>query len=211
MLLRPLPQGALESARGGLPRKFVANVDGALPSAWNRAEGELVMGTASVWRAMILSRSCNLDWKKQIQVAPVFRVEGLEPDALEALRENDNKFSFYLPSDGDDMEESYADLSLKGTVHVSYLRRTDFLIRRLTSRATLALQEVLAEYYSKPFGFNIDDPVPQRARYRCANCFFGAEANCAIVEIEAGDNFPKCDVCGVKALWVKVPRDDDSR
>src|SRR5580692_3942491 len=90
VLLRPLPKGALDDARSGLPRNFHANVDGGLPTAWNRTDGELVMGSAAVYRVLILSRSCNLDWKKQIQVAPIYTTEGMDADALETLRENDN-------------------------------------------------------------------------------------------------------------------------
>ncbi|HWZ82848.1 MAG TPA: hypothetical protein VNW47_09500 [Terriglobales bacterium] len=207
VLLRPLPKGPLENARGGLPRTFHANVDGGLPTAWNRQDGELVMGSASVYRVVILSRSCNLDWKKHIQVAPVYPVEGVDDISLRCLRDNNNAFSFYLPPDGDDMPEGYADLSQVSTVHVSYLRRTDHLVRRLTGRARTALQDVVAEYYAKPFGFNTDDAVPQRALYRCANCFFEGVPDCVAREIEMGANFPPCPLCNNDALWVKVPRD----
>jgi len=207
VLLRPLPAGPLEDARGGLPRKFHANIDAGLPTAWNRPDGELVMASAAVYKVLILSRGCNLDWKKQIQVAPIFPVAGLAEESLASLRNNDNAFSFYLPPDGDDMPESYADLSLKATVHVSYLKRTDYLVRRLTSRARVALQDVLSEYYARPFGFNRTDEVPQRAFYRCANCFFAGTLDCPIREIDLGGTFPQCPSCHDDALWVTVPRD----
>ncbi len=206
VLLRPLPQGPIEGARAGLPRRFIAKLDGDLPTAWDRPDGELVMAGAAAYRVMILSRSCNLDWKKQIQVAPVFPIEGIEGLALDSLRENDNPFSFYLPPDGENLSEGYADLSQIATVHVSYLRRTDKLVKRLTSRATLALQDVLAEYYAKPFGSNVEDEVPQKALYRCGNCFFEARENVPVIEIDVGGNFPPCRWCADKALWLKVPR-----
>src|SRR5580658_8095122 len=192
VLLRPLPQGPIEGARAGLPRRFIANVDGGLPTAWERPEGELVMAGAAKHRVMILSRSCNLDWKKQIQVAPVYPVEGIEGLALDSLRENDNPFSFYLPADGENMPEAYADLSQIATVHISYFRRTDALVKRLTSRATTALQEILSEYFAKPFGFTIEDDVPQTACYRCGNCFFEGYENALVIEIVAGGKFPPC-------------------
>jgi hypothetical protein len=207
VLLRPLPEGPLENARGGLPRSFRASIDVGFPSAWNRVDGELVMATAIVHRGMILSRSCNLDWRKQIQVAPVFTVEGVEEKALASLRENDNAFSFYLPPDGQAMPESYADLSQVATVHVSYLRRTDYLVRRLTSQATVELQDILSEYYAKPFGFNTKDSVPQKALYRCIGCFFSAVTECPPIEMDIGDNFPPCPTCKENALWVKVSQD----
>jgi len=208
VLLRPLPKGLLDDARAGLPRTFKANVEGGFPSAWERKDGELVMASAAVCRVLILSRSCNLDWKKHIQVAPVYPIEDVDGDALESLRDNDNAFSFYLPPDGEAMPESYADISLKATIHVSYLRRTDHLVRRLTSRAQFALQEVLSEYYAKPFGFDVKDRVPQRALYRCANCFFSARKDCPMGEIDVNQNFPPCPVCSEQALWVKVPREE---
>jgi hypothetical protein len=208
VLLRPLPQGSLEDARGGLPRSFRANVDGGLPTAWNRQDGELVMASAVAYRVIILSRGCNLDWKKQIQVAPVYAIEtGMRAEDLECLRANRNAFSFYLPPDGTDLPESYADLSLKATVHISYLRRTDALVRRLTSLARTALQEVLAEYYAKPFGFKTSDEVPQKALYRCGNCFFSGTGAVPVSEIDAIGNFPSCPACGTDALWLKVPRE----
>jgi hypothetical protein len=206
VLLRPLPQGPIEGARAGLPRRFIANVDGGLPTAWERPEGELVMAGAAKHRVMILSRSCNLDWKKQIQVAPVYPVEGIEGLALDSLRENDNPFSFYLPAVGENMPEAYADLSQIATVHISYFRRTDALVKRLTSRATTALQEILSEYFAKPFGFTIEDDVPQTACYRCGNCFFEGYENALVIEIVAGGKFPPCRRCGGEGLWLKVPR-----
>lgn len=207
VLLRPLPQGPIEGARGGLPRTFRASMEGSLPTAWERPDGELAMVAAASYRILILSRSCNLDWKKQIQVAPVFPTAGLEELALASLRENDNAFSFYLPADGESMPESYADLSQVATVHISYLRRTDHLVKRLNSRACAALQEVLAEYFAKPFGFTVGDDVPQQAHYRCGNCFFEGRTDVPVVEIPYGlGNFPRCATCGERALWLKVPR-----
>src|SRR5579871_2088559 len=196
VLLRPLPQGPMEGARAGLPRSFRANIDAGLPTAWQNPNGELAMVSAAASRILILSRSCNLDWKRHIQVAPVYPTAELQEPDLLSLRENDNAFSFYLPAEGEDMPESYADLSQVATVHVSYLRRTDNLIKRLTSRATVALQEVLSEYYAKPFGFTIEDDVPQRAFYRCGICFFDGTENVPVIEIELGANFPPCQACG---------------
>ena len=205
VLLRPLPQGPIDDARGGLPRKYVAKAEGELPTAWTRSDGELVMAAAAVYRVMILSRSCNLAWKKQVQVAPVARTEGLTEEVLEHLRENDNADSFYLPPDGNDMPESYVNLGLKATVSASYLQRTDHLVRRLTSSATVELQNLLSEYYARPFGFNVDDEIPQSTFYRCANCFFEGAEVLPVIPIDIGTNFPPCPTCGNHALWVKVP------
>lgn len=204
VLLRPLPQGPIESARAGLPRKYIAKTDGELSTAWSRADGELVMAAAGTWRVMILSRTCNLDWKKQVQVCPVTMTEGLPSEVLENLRENNNADSFYLPPDGAEMPESYADLGLETTVPTTYLQRTDHLVRRLAGRARIELQHLLSEYYAKPFGFNVADTVPQKAIYRCANCFFARAEAMACIEIDVGGTFPVCPTCGDKALWTKV-------
>lgn len=210
VLLRPLPKGPLEQAAAGLPRNFRAFPGGEPPTGWERAEGELVMARASVRRTMILSQSCDLDWRKNIQVAPVYEAEGLDGQTLENLRNNDVGYWFYLPSDGPTMPESYSDLSLKTTVPASYFRRTDYLIRRLTTRAMLELQLLLSDYYGRPFGFNTKDRVVQKALYRCANCFFSGEGpTIVITEIDVGSNFPQCPTCR-NALWVKVPREAPS-
>jgi hypothetical protein len=204
VILRPLPKGPLDDARAGLPRSFKANIDSGFPTSWDRQDGELVMAGAGVYRIMILSRSCNLDWKKNIQVAPVYPVEDVAGEDLACLRENDNAFSFYLPPDGKKMPESYADLSQIATVHVSYLRRTDHLIARLKPLATVALQDVLSEYYARPFGFDTKDDIPQAALYRCAGCFFNGVDDCPIAQIGEGGKFPLCPTCGEGAQWVKV-------
>lgn len=206
VLLRPLPTGPLEGARSGLPRRFVANADGELPTAWAREDGELVMAAAAVYRIIILSRSCNLDWKKQVQVAPVYPVHGLGETQLATLRENDDESSFYLPGDGEDMVESYADLGLIATVSISYLARTDNLKRRLSPQAMVELQNSLASYYARAFGFDIRDNIPQEGTYRCTNCFFTGEPKVPLQRLNTvGQKFPECPACKADALWVKIP------
>jgi hypothetical protein len=206
VLLRPLPEGKMENARSGLPRKYHANIEGELPTAWARPEGELVMAAAAVYRIMILSRSCNLDWKKQVQVAPVYQTEGLPFESLAGLRENDDDQSFFLPFDTPDMPESYVDLGHITTVSVSYIRRMDKLVRRLSSRATIELQNSLSEFYARPYGFNVKDGVPQTAKYRCAGCFMSGQPTVPVVQISTGQDrkFPECAKCGNDALWVKI-------
>jgi len=164
------------------------------------------MASAAVYRVMILSRSCNLDWKKQVQVAPVDPTEGLDSKALACLRENDDDQSFFLPSDPPHLPESYVDLGRITTVSVSYVRRMDNLVRRLSSRATTELQNSLSEFYARPYGFNVKDCVPQTAKYRCSGCFLTGQLIVPVVQISKGLDckFPECAKCGNDALWVKI-------
>jgi hypothetical protein len=209
VLLRPLPTGPVESAFAGLPRSFRANVDSGFPSAWSRTEGELVMTNAYVQPTMILSQSCNIDWRKHVQICPVYRATEVRPADLNNLRANDIGYWFYLPSDGPHeptnaaFEECYADVSLATTVSASYLR-PDALIRRLTSRAMFELQNSLADYFARPFGFNTNDEVKQKAVYRCVACFLDGKIVIPIKEIDVGGQFPPCPTCGTSALWIKI-------
>jgi hypothetical protein len=209
VLLRPLPQGPIEQSFGGLPRSFRADVDRGYPTAWTRPDGELVMANAYPQRVMILSQSCNIDWRKHVQVCPVYPAVGLGAADLEHLRANDVGYWFYLPEDGarppyiHEIPESYGDLSLATTVSSSYLR-PDALLRRLTSLATFEFQNSLSDYFARPFGFNVHDQVKQKAIYRCVTCFVERRLDIAPIEIDVGGTFPGCKACGDKALWIKV-------
>jgi hypothetical protein len=202
IILRPTPQGTpIEQAESGLPKTFRADVAEKFSSAWQKAE-ELVLARASVSRIMIVSQSCDVEWRKHVQVAPVEQIAVMQADTLEHLRDNDVGYWFYLPA-WNGLPESYADLSRTTAVHASYFR-TDALTHRLTSLARVELQKSLADLYGRPFGFNARDAVPQTAEYGCMSCFVTGH-DAPRQRIEAQGNFPHCPGCGEKALWVKLP------
>ena len=165
IILRPTPQGTpIEQAESGLPKTFRADVAEKFSSAWQKTE-ELVLARASVSRIMIVSQSCDVEWRKHVQVAPVEQIAVMQADTLEHLRDNDVGYWFYLPA-WNGLPESYADLSRTTAVHASYFR-ADALTHRLTSLARVELQKSLADLYGRPFGFNTRDAVPQTAEYGC--------------------------------------------
>jgi hypothetical protein len=206
ILLRPQPIGTpIESAESGLPKSFRADVDAKFSSAWQKQE-ELVLARASVGRIMIVSQSCDLDWRKRIQVAPVGEAEhDFSGDDLKHLLDNNIGYLFVLPGDPPHFSASYADLSRITGVDASYFR-PDALVKRLSSRGMMELQKSLSDFYGRPFGFNTEDTVPpQAAMYACASCFLqgGSPAKKRIAS--SGEHFPPCPVCGNKVLWVKIP------
>jgi len=204
VILRPRLQGPPNQTPGGLPKNLKADIDSAFPSSWASADGELVMAHASIEKVMIITQSCDLDWKKFCQVVPIYPIASAPPTKIDDLRKNNIGTWFYLPEDTS-LQESFADISRVTTVSVSYFR-TDFLVKRLSSLAMLELQNALSNYYARPFGFNIRDTVPQAISYACANCFFtGLEAR-QTIKPAIGGTFPACPSCGDNALWIKLPQ-----
>lgn len=202
IILRPTPAGTpIEQAESGLPRMFRADVAEKYSSAWSKPD-ELVLAWARVSRIMIVSQSCDLDWRKNVQVAPVESASAISGETLVQLRSNNVGYWFYLPA-AENIGECYADLSRITSVHATYFR-PDALVKRLTSSARIELQNCLADFYGRAFGFNITDRVPQNAEYRCIRCFSrGAEAPQQTLTVEIG-NFPPCAKCGDQGLWIKI-------
>jgi len=203
VILRPKLPGPPIQNPGGLPKNLRADIDSAFPTSWESPDGELVMAHASIEKVMIITQSCDLDWKKYCQVVPILPIVSAPPAKVEDLRANNIGVWFYLPEDGA-FQESFADISRVTTVSVSYFR-TDFLVKRLSSLAMLELQNALSSYYGRPFGFNTRDEVPQDITYACANCFFTGIEPRQSIRPPVNAKFPPCPSCGDYALWIKLP------
>lgn len=202
VLMRPLPAESLKRPVGGLPRTFKAYIDGELQTAWERDDGELVMAAGYAQTCMILSQSCDLDHRKNVQIAPVSSLTDITNDRTRNnVRAGDVGYFYYLPPNGD-FPESYADLNQITTIDPSYLR-IDQLRVRLSPRGLVDFMNLLSDYFAKPFGFNTHDTVPQTSAYRCAHCFFSGGS---VVELQMHENdaFASCPACGDAVLWVKV-------
>jgi hypothetical protein len=204
ILLRPLPQGSpLESAESGLPKQFRGDVDSKFSSGWTRPE-ELVLARAWVDKIMVVSQSCEISWRKHIQVAPVGEAEvDFKEEKLQKLCENQYGYLFFLPPDPPGFPASYADLSRITAVDASYFR-ADALLKRLSSRGMIELQSSLTDLYGRAIGFTVDDDVPQAARYACVSCFTLGKTQ-VHKSISIGGKFPDCPGCGAQALWIKLP------
>jgi hypothetical protein len=203
VLLRPLPKEPIDRPIGGLPRNFKAFLDGELLTAWDRPDGELIMAAGYSGLCMILSQSCDLDFRKNVQIAPVMAATEIQNEkTLENLRSGNIGYYYYLPPTAD-LAESFADFTHITSIDPSYIR-IDHVKARLSDRGNLDFMIALSDYFAKPFGWNTRDSVLQAGNYRCAHCFYTAAA---LVQesIEAGSNFPACKQCGDQVLWVKVP------
>jgi hypothetical protein len=154
---------------------------------------------------MVVSQSCDVSWRKHIQVAPVGKAESdFKDEKLQKLRENEYGYLFFLPADAAaEFPASYADLSRITSVDASYFR-PDALLKRLSSRGMIELQNSLTDLHGRAIGFTVDDVVPQAAMYGCISCF--TLGNPQIHKsISTGGKFPDCPGCGAKALWIKLP------
>lgn len=202
VILRPRLPGSHGQNPPGLPKNLRADVDSAFPTAWTSPEGELVMAHASIEKIMIITQSCDLDWRKHCQVVPVYPIQTAPESKLDDLRANDVGSWFYLPA-AEGLVESYADLTHVTSVSTSYFR-PDFLVKRLSSSATAELQNALSSFYARPFGFNTRDVVTQSTLYACAACFYKGKDPHKITP-EEGKPFPPCPTCRELALWIKIP------
>jgi len=172
-----------------------------LTDAWG-LDYELVLARATKTMIMLVTQTCDIDRRKWLQVAPVFKANLLGEDKRESLRTNEINYLFYLPAAPPLLpDENYADFSRITSVHNSYFREARPL-KRLKSRATLELQAQLAKYHGRPFGFSVRDTVPQRAEYICINCFLEAGQLQKVI-MERNARFADCPGCLDSALWTK--------
>ena len=149
-----------------------------------------------------MSQTCDLDNRTWIQVAPVYRAGQFGAKKLASLQANDITFMFYLPEKPPSLSEtSYADLSQITTVHRSYLEQGNRILQ-LRPATTARLQSHLGDFYGRPFGFNIQDTVPQDATYLCMNCFLSS-ATVQRKDLAKDCAFSDCLGCGPRAIWVK--------
>src|SRR5438270_8523134 len=109
VILRPRLSGPPQQ-NPVLPKNLKADVDSAFPSSWTSPDGELVMAHASIEKVMIITQSCDIDWRKHCQIVPVYPIRKAPESKLSDLRANDIGAWFYLPA-SEGLEESYADLT----------------------------------------------------------------------------------------------------
>jgi hypothetical protein len=76
------------------------------------------------------------------------------------------------------------------------------LAARLTILTITALQEQVAYYFGRPFGFSSRDTVTKAAEYACIPCFY-SRAVSTVRKFEAGLKFEKCETCG-HDRWLRI-------
>jgi len=111
-------------------------------------------------------------------------------------------FAPYIP------ENSYIELAQTSLMPKAYFPRNsvlDNLAARLTNLARTKLQEQIAEYFGRPFGFSAKDKALTTAEYVCVSCFYRF-GNSVKREFEIGVNFAHCELCG-ETRWIRVKSD----
>jgi hypothetical protein len=202
-ILKPSPPTTRDQAlAGNLPKNFYPRPKEPDPEVWSNHE-ELVLAKGIKTRIIILTQSCDIDRRHYLQVAPIYDAAGMTELKLASLRTQDIFYMFYLPADGADFPESYADLTQIGSVHKSYFKGA-VPMKKLSATATTALQAHLADYFGRPFGFNTRDLVPEAGSYACVNCFHTSLTIQTLPQV-AGIPFKACAGCGEDAMWLKLP------
>jgi hypothetical protein len=203
VVLRPGKSVTLEQAkRGAIPSVFKPSVEHENPDAWEGSE-ELVVAKATKTLIALLTQTCDIDHRKHLQVAPVYSAEGLDERKLSSLHVDEIKHWFYLPDDPPHIRESYVDIAKVVSIHRSYLSQAHF-VKRHSNSGLVALQVKLAQYFGRPFGFNMRDTVPTTAEYMCLKCIYDF-AEIRRVRFDASVTFGRCPRCGDQALWAICP------
>jgi len=213
-LLRPNLQGAKlldDVLAGEICRWFEAFTEGSkqLTDKWQHGNREeFVAAKAKLMTVVIVTQSCDLENRSYYQVAPVYAETEQKENRREQLRENNLQYAFYLPALSPNIpENSYADLSQISMVPKRYFPRNivkDKLTARLTSVAITKLQEHLADYFGRPFGFSDKDHAKVASDYACIACFY-TRAEVHVQPFDKGAGFTKCERCGY-ARWLRVDR-----
>jgi hypothetical protein len=208
-ILRPDPaeQKFLDDVlKGEMCRWFEAFPEGLpLEGKWQRGDHEeFVAAKAKRLTAMIVTQSCDIVQRSYYQVAPVYPES--KQSKLEHLRENALNYTFFLPAFSPGISENcYADLSHITLVPKRYFPKNtvqEKLAARLTSLAMTKLQEQIASYFGRPFGFSSNDTAKIHADYACIHCFYSRGVS-TVRPFEHDTKFEDCSICG-QCRWLRI-------
>jgi hypothetical protein len=208
LILRPDPKSALtdvdEVLGGRVPKWFRAQAEGSVKDAWTFGnKEEFVAAKARKMRVIIVTQTCDLVQRSKYQVAPVYSANALNANDKENLRLNEFYYMFYLPAFPPAIaEDSYVDFSEIQSVPRTYFK-PDAVVTRFSEATRVEFQAQVAEYYGRPFGFNVRDRSPHTAEFACVRCFY-AHYRLEKKAATKGSRFPECDKCGDAALWIRI-------
>ncbi len=207
LILRPNPKGAItdvdEVLGGRIPKWFHAQSEGSVTDKWTFAgKEEYVAAKAKKMRVIIVTQTCDLVQRSTYQVAPVSSANGFSPEDRENLQLNNFQYMFSLPARPPALpEDSYADFSNIQSVPRTYFK-PDAVVLRFSEATRVEFQAQVAEYYGRPFGFNVRDRSPHTAEFACVRCFHD-HYRLEKKAVTKGSRFPECDKCG-DGLWVRI-------
>lgn len=207
LILRTGPNSGMtdldEVLGGRIPKVFRAQAEGSVRDAWTSAnKEEFVAAKARKMRVVIVTQTCDLAQRSTYQVAPVYSATDFSPRDKENLQLNNFHYMFYLPTWLPAIpEDSYADLSQIQNAPRTYFKPNS-VVCRFSEATRVEFQTQVAEYYGRPFGFNVRDRSPHTAEFACVRCFYG-HYRLEKKAVTKGDRFPECDKCG-DGLWVRI-------
>src|SRR5271157_484414 len=205
-ILRPNLKGnmTIDDVLGGqMPKWFHSSPPSQLADCWSYSKEEYVAAKAKLMRVILLTQTCDLVQRSTYQVAPLFPFSTVPESKHDSLRSNDITYLFSRPKYGDAIpEECFVDLSAMSPVPKRYFR-PEAVQARLSTMSVRQLQMHIAEFYGRPFGFNIRDRSPYSAEFACERCFYDA-LRITKVPVHEGQYFPPCKFCGDNAAWIRV-------
>lgn len=207
-ILRPDPKGKKhvdDVLRGEICKWFESFPEGQLDDKWKYGQKEeFVAARAFLVNLMILTQTCDIENRKYYQVAPIY--PETKQSKLENLRNNELNYAFYLPAYAPYItENSYVELSHTCVVPKAYFPRDSVPLKlgaRLTNEARTALQEKIAEYFGRPFGFSSKDKATVAGEYACVTCFYRSGKSVKL-SFALGAGFTPCESCQT-TRWIRV-------
>jgi hypothetical protein len=195
---------------GAISKWFEVYPAGLVADRWQHANGEeYVAAKGRMMNVIILTHSCDIERRDYFQIAPIYPESEQKGSALERLRANELNYTFFLPAVAPYIpENSYADLAHTTLIPKAYFPKNtvaEKLGARLTEYARTTLQEQIAYYYGRPFGFGKRDKA-KAAEYVCVSCFYKAGV-CKKHRFEEGEHFTECADCG-DARWIRLKPPD---
>lgn len=164
---------------------------------------EFIVVTAQRGLAMLVTQTCNVEGAEALAVCPVLSLQGTTIDRGNLFSGRYAGLFGLHPHPEGIFGECYVDLSFIKPVRASYLQVGDRLAS-LSAVRQLSLMEKLASAHSRDWGHAEGERVTADGQYRCLRCNRWHDVQNPIVELKAGQTFPKCEKCSAirkSAQW----------
>jgi hypothetical protein len=158
--------------------------------------GDYAMAVLAKTPVVVLSQTCDVQYKDHLQVAPIFAAKSDEK-YIEKLKNRDILSAVWIKQHPPEIpDESYADLELIQAVHKSYFKK---ILKdqhfRLSPERIRTLQSAVTRYFGRPNSFDSRlDTVPTDGTYMCVACFY-MNAHVTQVPLGKDSRFPTCETC----------------
>lgn len=164
--------------------------------------GDYAMAVLDKRPAIVLSQTCDIQYKAFVQVAPVFPADG-EGTYLARLKGGEIPSAFWIKEHPPEIpQDSYLDPELIQAVHKTYLRGiAPGQHLRMSAVRTRLLQRFITRYFGRPNSFDShSDKAPIAGTYLCVQCFY-MDGVARPVDLGEGAAFSACTTCA-GTQWV---------